>query len=717
MKNNLFFLFLFYSSTFLAQEANTQEKNSLYYSKLLDKAFEYNDIGKPNESIKLSSEVLEYANKEGVDSLKSEAYNVIAKAFYVLKDSDESLNNLIKARDIYLKLKDNKKLSIMYNNIGLLYEEKNKIDSAIVCYKKGIKIARNENHKGSIALLLYNLGSNYSIYRKDYKKALSYFNEALTYTKYSNHKNIEGFIYVSIGYVKKELKAYDAALENLNKGIKACEKNGDLYDLIEIYDYKIEIYKKQNKLRLANIYLLKQIKIKDSLDVIEKEDLAKEIGARYIQKKDEEKLQFIEKEKEVQQKLLSKSTLFNWVLAFFIVVLFYTAYWIYTKNKELKKARDRAFGLSKVKSDFYSEISHELRTPLYAIIELSSLLLKEHVNVRDKKYLESLNFSGTHLLSLINNVLQLNKVESGELKIETSAFNLKVLIANIIDTLEYGLKESGNTIKLNFDNLIPQKMIGDSLKLSQVLINLLSNSIKFTKNDIIELMINRIKTDEQTGDVVVFFKISDGALAASKEKQLQVFDDYYHKHSNNENNYKDTGLGLSVVKSSLEVMDSNINMSNEEGGRSSFYFTVRFEEIKDTDNEEGTYQKKLDIIKDYKLLIVDDNKINQLVTKKILDQLNVFSEVADSGEKAIALVKANHYDCVLMDLQMPKIDGYEATRRIRLFNKDIAIIALTAATSEEVESKIKKVEMNGSILKPFMINDFVGAIVRGVQKK
>ncbi len=715
MKRTLFFLFLFCNITLHSQEVSKQASDSLY-SKMLKEAFKQMMTGKHNAAIKLSNEALAYAKKNNVDSLKAEAYSVISMSFLGLEDKETAFEHLIKAEAIYLRLNDSLNLVSVYNNFGVYYGKKKEQDSLIIYAKKAIDIAEAIDSKKYVFTVSYNLGHAYAV-KDDIDSSKMYFDKALKLIDYAGNDRVRGDLFIMISYLEVVQKKYKAAHENVDKSINVYKKGGYIQNISDAYAYKAEVYTEQNKLVLSNNYLLKQIKLKDSIAIIEKEDLTKAIGGKYKLKQDKEKLHFIEKEKLVQKKLLVKSTLFNWLLAFLIVLLLYTAYWIYTKNKELKMARDRAFGLSKVKSDFYSEISHELRTPLYAVIELSSLLLKEHVNVKDRRYLESLNFSGTHLLSLINNVLQLNKVESGELKIEHSKFNLKVLITNIIGTMEYGLKESDNTIKLNYDNHIPQKMIGDSLKLTQVLINLLSNAIKFTKNDVIELTINRIKTEEQTGEVAVFFKISDGVLAVSKEKQLQVFDDYYHKHSNNENSYKDTGLGLSVVKSSLEVMNSSINIGNEEGGRSSFYFTVQFEEIQDADNEEGTYQKELDIIKGYKLLIVDDNKINQLVTKKVLDQLNVFSEVTDSGEKAIALVKANHYDCVLMDLQMPKIDGYEATRQIRLFNKDIPIIALTAATSEEIEKKIKVVEMNGSILKPFMINDFVGAIVREVQKK
>jgi len=716
MKSNLYILlFLFFSANLFAQVSSKQKTDSIY-SQLLEKAFDETLKGRHNQAIKLSNEALEYAKKVGTDSIEGRAYNVISMAFLDLKDNEAAFEHLTKAKKIYIKINDSLKLISIYNNIGVFYGDNKQVDSSNVYYKKAMKIAETLDNKRTIFLLAYNIGYNYGIYKGDYSNSMLYLNKSLSLIDHSDHNNVKGKLYRAIGYVKKSLKKFDAAHANFDKSISIYKKHGYLEGLAEVYQYKIDAYKEQNDLTSANKYLLKLIKVKDSVDVIEKDDLAKEIEAKYKLKDNKDKLKFIEKEKEVQQKLLDKSKIFNWLLAFLMVLLLFTAYWIYIKNKELKRARDRAQQLSKVKSNFYSEISHELRTPLYAVIELSGLLLKENVNIKHKEYLESLKFSGNHLLSLINNVLQLNKVESGKLEIEKSNFELKALISNIIDSLEYALRDSGNSIVLNYDDTIPRKMIGDSLKLSQVLINLISNAIKFTNNGTIEVIMNRLSAEEKEGEIKVFFKVKDNGLGISKEKQAQVFEDYYQEHAKNENSYKGTGLGLSIVKRTLEAMNSNIEVESEEGKGAAFFFDTLFEYEKEVEIEDEGYLKQLETIKNYKLLIVDDNKINQLVTKKVLDQLSVSSQVTDSGIKAIDLVRENQYDCVLMDLHMPKIDGYETSRQIRLFNSKIPIVALTAASSEEIENKIKEVKMNGYILKPFIINDFVTRIVRAVKK-
>ncbi len=715
MRVILFILILFYFGNIHAQHENKQTTDSIYFN-LLQKAFKYSQTGKNNEAMRLGNEALEYAKRVGTDSIEARAYNIIAMAFMNLKDNKAAFDHLTKSKKIYLKINDSSKLISIFNNIGVFYGDNKQVDSSNVYYKKAMKIAEALNTKKRILLLSYNIGYNYGIYKANYKKSMSYLNQSLSLIEYSTNPRINGKLYRAIGYVKKELKDYESAHANFDRSIEIYKANGYINDLVEVYNYKIEAYKAQNDLESTNNYLFELIKIKDSVNLIEREDLAKEIEVKYKLKDNNDKIKFIEKEKIVQQKLLDKSKRFNWLLTFLMILLLFTAYWIFIKNKELKKARDKAEQLTKVKSNFYSEISHELRTPLYAVIELSGLLLKENVNVKHKEYLESLKFSGNHLLSLINNVLQLNKVESGELKIENSNFDLKALISNIIDSLEYALRDSGNSIVLKYDDTIPSKMVGDSLKLSQVLINLISNAIKFTNNGTIEVIMSRIKANENEGEVNVFFKIKDNGIGISKEKQERVFEDYYQEHAKNDNSYKGTGLGLSIVKRTLEAMNSKIRVESEAGKGAAFFFDAVFENEKDLEVKDEAYLKQLETIKAYKLLIVDDNKINQLVTKKILDQLDVKSDVTDSGAKALELVRENDYDCILMDLHMPKMDGYEASRRIRAINKKVAIVALTAASSEEIEKKINAVSMYGYILKPFLTNDFVATIVRAVKK-
>ena len=291
------------------------------------------------------------------------------------------------------------------------------------------------------------------------------------------------------------------------------------------------------------------------------------------------------------------------------------------------------------------------------------------------------------------------------MRAESLNFELKLLITNVIESLEYALRSSNNKIHLKYDDNIPKTVGGDSFKLSQVLINLISNGIKFTNNGNITVEIFLLKNDK--GIVKLHFNVTDDGQGIPIEKQSQVFEDFYQEHASKDQTHKGTGLGLSIVKRLVSVMGGNVLLKSELGVGSSFSFDLSFDKIATSNGVELDVERGLEKIKDCKFLIVDDNKINQLVTRKVLENFNLKSEVVDSGRKAIELIRNGGFDCVLMDLHMPQLDGYETSKLIREFNKNIVIVALTAASLEEVEVKIKDSEIDDYVLKPFFNKDLI----------
>jgi len=719
-------LSLFLANIFFAQNTNVLVKNkerspSEIILAKTQKSFDLSINNRANEGLELALEALEEAKEINNDMLKGHSYNSIGISLQVLGNLKEALNNVKKAKSIYSNIKSNNNVITANNNIGVIFREIGQIDSSNVYFENALKTASRIENENEKVLPNFNLGHNYNYYHKDHAKALYYLNKSLLTLRSLKHEfvkneQIEGEIYHDLGIAYAGLKNTELANLYYDKAINYGKANGYLDILSETYESKIDLYNELDDQAMLNSNFLELLKIKDSIRVISNQDLSREIEAKYRLKENKAKIEFVEKEKIVQKELLDKSTVFNMFLVILMTILIFTAYWIYTKNKELKLAKDRAERLSEIKSHFYSEISHELRTPLYAVIELSNLLLKENVNVKHREYLESLKFSGNHLLSLINNVLQLNKVESGEMQLQELNFDLKELITNIIDSLEYALRDSGNKISLNYDYNIPKGLVGDSLKLSQIFINLISNAIKFTNNGTIDITISEIDGVQNENETKIFFRVKDDGIGIPLDKQDKIFEDFYQELAENENSYKGTGLGLSIVKRTLDAMNSNIKIESEEGKGTAFFFEIAFKKLSLENCEEVICMDELDLIRGYKILIVDDNKINQLVTKKVLDQLEVQCKVVGSGKAAIEIVKQEYFDCILMDIHMPEMDGYETSKYIREFNRDIAIVALTAASSEEVESKINNYEMDGYVLKPFVLSDFISTITSSVNK-
>ena len=268
-----------------------------------------------------------------------------------------------------------------------------------------------------------------------------------------------------------------------------------------------------------------------------------------------------------------------------------------------------------------------------------------------------------------------------------SSFNLKKRITDVLVALKNSAEEKKTQLHLEFDPNIPKKLKGDPLKISQILINLIGNSIKFTENGDIWV---RVKKVSQAGcDVQLRFEVEDTGEGISKEKQKAIFENFTQGSLQINRKFGGTGLGLSIVKNLLNLMDSEIHLDSELGKGSSFYFDLSFEALEPAAPQEGKSDSAIpeplsnDHMHNKKILIVEDNKINQMITRKILEKNKVICDVADNGTVAIAKVENNQYDLILMDIHMPGISGIEATKEIRKFNENIPIIALTAVTLEE----------------------------------
>ncbi len=705
-------------NSMFAQGISAKDKLQLdSIDKVASRAFSLCQKSKYGEAVKMAKEVLEYAKSKNNDSLKGRAYSILGWSYPMLGEHAKGLNYLLMTKDIYVKLKDTTRLIFADNDLGIYYRDLDSMRVSNTYFEKAMHLAKNYKNNAMRLYPAYNLGLNFLEFEKDNERAVEYLELAASLVKTSKcakNNRIVADIYEALGYVYYKLKRKGDSKAYYEKCLEYSKKHGYLEVISMVYWSKSELYKEEGEYEKANEMLYKYMDVNDSIIKVTNYEKVKEVEAEYFIKENKSKLEFIKNEKKMQEVAIKKSKGYNFILIALSLVLFLNMCWIFKKNKALRSARDKAESLSRVKSEFYSEISHELRTPLYAVIELSSLLLRENISVKHKEYLESLKFSGNHLMSLINNVLQLNKVESGTMKVQRLEFDLKNLISNIIDSLEYALRDSNNSISLKYGDNIPKLLVGDSLKLSQVLINLISNAIKFTNDGHIDVVINQV--DETESVSKIYFKVSDDGLGIPMEKKEQVFEDFYQENHKNTTSYKGTGLGLSIVKRILTAMDSSIHMVSKENEGATLFFELAFEKSTKSNLPVTVYQNQLEQIKDCHILIVDDNKINQLVTRKILDQLGIKSKTVDSGLKAINMVQEEDFDCILMDLHMPELDGYETTKLIRSFNQNIAIVALTAATSEEVESKIHFYDINGYVLKPFMIDEFVETLNKAIHR-
>ncbi|WP_372944470.1 ATP-binding protein, partial [Muriicola sp.] len=371
-----------------------------------------------------------------------------------------------------------------------------------------------------------------------------------------------------------------------------------------------------------------------------------------------------------------------------------------TKNKELQAARDAAVQAMEAKTNFLSTVSHELRTPLYAVTGLTHLLLEENPAEHQKEHLKSLKFSGDYLLNFINDILQINKIDADKLEPAHIEFYLKKIISEVLDSLQQSAKEKNTKLIMEYDDKIPQHLMSDPLKLSQILINLVGNSIKFTKNGEVRVIAKLLKKEEE--NVTVFFEVRDNGIGITPEQQKHIFDSFEQGSIQINREYGGTGLGLTIVKSLLGLFDSEIHLRSEIGKGSSFYFELVMKS-KDSIVDEVPFeleQKEYDL-NGLHVLIVEDNKINQVITKKMLAKRGVGCDIAENGMEAIDKANKNQYDGILMDIHMPGISGVEATIEIRKFDRQTPIIALTAISLDDSLEAFYAAGCNDVVTKPF----------------
>lgn len=369
---------------------------------------------------------------------------------------------------------------------------------------------------------------------------------------------------------------------------------------------------------------------------------------------------------------------------------------------QLEKAKEIAEQSSLVKSQFLSSMSHEIRTPLNAIIGLTRLLSDEDPKPSQLENLSTLSFSAQNLLILINDILDFNKIEAGKVVLESIYFNLFELLKNIKHGFQISANENKSVITLSIAEGLPRYVKGDPTRLSQILTNLVGNAIKFTKNGTVSIVLKLLEKSSER--VSILFEITDTGIGIPEDKQQAIFDSFTQATQETTRKYGGTGLGLGITKRLLEMQGSKIMLKSTVGEGSTFSFILQCEyndKKQETNNEPA--KNIFSPFAKQRILVVEDNLANQLVAKKFLSKWELKVSIAEDGEVALKLLESEDFDLILMDIQMPKMDGYEATKAIRKMQKyeNIPIIALTASISSGVSEKVFGAGMNDHILKPF----------------
>lgn len=370
----------------------------------------------------------------------------------------------------------------------------------------------------------------------------------------------------------------------------------------------------------------------------------------------------------------------------------------------------------KAKQQFLSNMSHEIRTPMNAIIGFTKVILKTELTAKQKEYLLAIKMSGDALIVLINDILDLAKVDAGKMIFEQTPFKMALSISAMLHLFETKIHEKNLELVKEYDTSIPEVLVGDPVRLHQIILNLVSNAVKFTTKGKITVSVKMLTEDAEK--VTIEFAVSDTGIGILEDKIEKIFENFQQASSGTSRLFGGTGLGLAIVKQLVEAQGGNIIVKSKIDEGSTFSFTLNFTKTNAQAELEPFIEEIDDEIKNISVLVVEDIALNQLLMKTLLDDFGFEREIANNGKIAIEKLQAKPYDIILMDLQMPELNGFEATEYIRKIMKStIPIIALTADVTTADLAKCKAVGMNDYIAKPVDERLLYSKIVALVKKK
>ncbi len=384
-------------------------------------------------------------------------------------------------------------------------------------------------------------------------------------------------------------------------------------------------------------------------------------------------------------------------------------------EEELIKAKREAEQSVKSKDQFLTNMSHEIRTPMNAILGFTQLILQTNLNENQAEFANSVKVAAENLLAIINDILDFSKIESGVIKVENTQSNIKQIFKNVFDLLKLSAEEKQIGFSYELDPRIPNAVLLDGLRLNQILINLVGNAIKFTEQGKVVFKAEAIKIENSLFEIK--FTVKDSGIGIEKEKQNEIFERFNQVNNEINRKYEGTGLGLSISKNLIELMGGKLKIESEMNVGSEFSFSLHALKCEEDDNLENIGEQSIkNFSRNVKILLIEDNILNQRLAKNVLNTFGFHVTIADDGLEGIKILKQSEFDLILMDIQMPELDGYQTTTIIRKELKlRIPIIAMTAHSIVGEKEKCMRVGMNEFISKPFNQNDLYNKISKFIK--
>ena len=661
----------------------------------------------------------------------------IGTIYNAQKEYRQAINYFNQAEKINILNADSNKAAECYNGIGNAFLGMQNYDSAIFYLQKAINLYSLYDNINGVAYAQESIGSIF-LEKKNFSKALENFEAA--------KKNFEALGSLSdvcyeltmISGAYRKMGDLNTAIQYQKKALAIADSNQFLSTKQKAMESLSELYALQNEYKNAYNYFKESIFLKDSVDSKNQQTKLDELKTKFETEKKDKQIELLNKNKIIdlaesaKQKQLKNIFIAGAIMLLLLAMILYNRYQIKRKsaleleekNKIIQKEKERAEKSEKFKQQFLANMSHEIRTPMNSILGMTELLEDTALEENQKKYFDAIKHSSQNLLVIINDILDLTKLEVGKMTLESISFNLIELIENIELLFQYKLNEKKLELIIDVHTKVPQFIFSDPTRLQQILVNLIGNAIKFTEKGKICLMIT--KENEN-----LHFFIKDTGIGIPSEKIKQIFDSFTQSNTGDSRKYGGTGLGLTISKNLIELFGGNIFVKSELNKGSEFSFFIPLCIDKKTPHL-GREEKEKDyfsseINQSIHVILVEDNEYNRML---VIDGLkrkieNIRITIAKNGKQAIHLLSSmetldpSEKMIVLMDIQMPEMDGFETTKKIRSeFEapiKNLPIIAITASVIKSDLEKCIDAGMNDYISKPFKIVELVSKVLKHTQ--
>jgi signal transduction histidine kinase/CheY-like chemotaxis protein len=705
------FVFIIFFNSFLYSQTRKATDSVAYYGTLSASNIKVDNY---KNALFYTQKAINYSKaNHNLQAQVSQTFT-LGKIYYDLKKYNDATATLNKSISLFGILEPNSDIAKAYYYLSLSYLGKRNYAAAEIQLRRAQAINEKLNIADPAELLTLQKGILYKS-QGDYDLASTIFKTIIAKSDTPITLDSKAEALYQIGLIEEKNNRNNLTLNYLEKALDLNAKNNNLEQKSNILLALSSVYDKMLDKSKAFSSLKQHLNLKESISILNNKKLGIDDYEKFKETVRSREIVQLQQQNKEKLKAAKFSKLISILAIALITILSLLSLSLYKnniiriksnlllkeKNNELIAAKEKAERASQARSDFLSTVSHELRTPLNAINGITHLLLEEKPKKSQLHYLNSLEFSGNYLATFINDILEINRIDSNKVEVENISFNFKKLLQNLQNSLIEQASLNDNRLQLEIDSEIPTNLIGDPTKLSQIFLNLINNGLKFTKNGTISVIAKLHSLENEKASI--YFEVKDTGIGIAEDKLETVFESFSQGSVEINRKYGGTGLGLTIVKKLIKILGGKIKLESVLGKGTTFSFELQFKVAEETLATEEKAKTNDDYkLKNKKILLVEDNKINQMITKKMLTNKGIICEIIDNGEEAIERMKNNTYDLVLMDVHLSGINGTIATKQIREFDKTTPIIALTAISLNENRQTLLSYGMNDVVTKPFV---------------